>query len=302
MRQVLVTGGGGFVGLALVKRLLELGVEPVVVGRRRYPELEGMDVELQVGDIRDAAFLNRACRGCDTVFHVAARAGIWGRRREYFSINLRGTENVIAACRKAGVATLVHTSTPSVVFAGADLTGADERLPYAGTFLCHYAHSKALAEQRVLAANSMALKTVALRPHLVWGPGDTNLIPRLLDRGRRGVLKQVGEGDNLVDIFQTKGRSALFGKGQHIFNDFNGSKKLLVDELNMLSLGILLFLFHQKLCKTGCRGNGILQFVRNGSQNLTGSRIILQVFLGFFQVVDQTPVFRIHCKNIGADI
>lgn len=200
MKKVLVTGGGGFVGLAIVKRLVSEGIEVVVVGRHRYPEVEALGVAIKVGDIRDGQFLVRAVRGCDAVFHVAAKAGIWGRRQDYFSINLTGTEQVIYACRANSIGILVYTSTPSVVFADHDLAGVDESAPYAKHFLCHYAHSKTLAEQLVLAANCEDLKTVALRPHLVWGPGDTNLIPRLVERGRKGLLKQVGDGQNLVDI------------------------------------------------------------------------------------------------------
>ncbi len=200
MRKVLVTGGGGFVGLAIVKRLVAEHIEVVVVGRHRYPEVERLGVAIKVGDVRDGQFLARAARGCDAVFHVAAKAGIWGRRQDYFSVNLTGTEQVVSACLANGIGILVYTSTPSVVFANHDLAGVDESAPYGKRFLCHYAHSKALSEQRVLAANCGALKTVALRPHLVWGPGDTNLIPRLIDRGRKGRLKQVGNGQNLVDI------------------------------------------------------------------------------------------------------
>ena len=152
------------------------------------------------GDIRDLSFLAGAFAGCDTVFHVAAKAGIWGSRQEYFSINLTGSENVIAACRRNRVAKLIYTSTPSVVAGGGDIAGGDESLPYPEKYLCHYAASKAAAEKAVLAANGAELATVALRPHLVWGPGDTNLIPRLVERGRRGLLKRVGAGKNLVDI------------------------------------------------------------------------------------------------------
>ncbi len=200
MKKVLVTGGGGFVGLAIVKKMLSEQVEVVVVGRHRYAEVERLGVETKVGDIRDGLFLAQAARGCDAVFHVAAKAGIWGRRQDYFPINLTGTEQVLAACRANGIGSLVYTSTPSVVFANQDLAGVDEHTPYAKRFLCHYAHSKALAEELVLKANNRDLKTVALRPHLVWGPGDANLIPRLVERGRQGLLKQVGDGANLVDI------------------------------------------------------------------------------------------------------
>lgn len=200
MKRVAVTGGGGFIGRNLVRRLLSRGVETVVIGRGAYPDLQEAGATIASGDIRDRVFLEQAFGGCDTVFHVAAKAGIWGRREEYFSINLTGTENVLAACRRNRVVNLVYTSTPSVVFAGHDLAGGDESLPYPEKFLCHYAASKAAAEQAVLAAHGADLATVALRPHLVWGPGDTNLIPRLVERGRKGLLKRVGEGRNLVDI------------------------------------------------------------------------------------------------------
>lgn len=200
MKRALVTGGGGFVGLAIVKRLLAMGVEPVVIGRNHYPYVERLGVKQLPGDIRDADIINRASKGCDTVFHVAAKAGIWGDRKEYLGINFTGTKNVIQACLDNGIGRLIYTSTPSVVFANQDLAGIDEQTPYAGRFLCHYAASKAAAEQLVLAVNSCDLRTVALRPHLVWGPGDTNLIPRLVTRGRKGQLKQVGDGTNLVDI------------------------------------------------------------------------------------------------------
>lgn len=200
MRRVAVTGGGGFVGSNLVRQLLAQGMETRIIGRGSYPELAKAGAIPCRGDIRDQAFLEQAFSGCDTVFHVAAKAGIWGSREEYFSINLIGTENVLAACRKNQIPRLIYTSTPSVVFAGQDIVGGDESLPYPDKFLCHYAASKAAAERAVLAANGLGLATVALRPHLVWGPGDTNLIPRLVERGRKGALKRVGEGQNLVDI------------------------------------------------------------------------------------------------------
>ncbi|NTV12516.1 MAG: NAD-dependent epimerase/dehydratase family protein [Desulfobulbaceae bacterium] len=200
MKKAAVTGGGGFIGSNLVRQLLARGVETLVIGRGPYPELRQAGALVARGDIRDLGFLSQAFSGCDTVFHVAAKAGIWGSREEYFAINLTGTENVLAACRQNQVANLIHTSTPSVVFAGQDLAGDDESLPYAEKFLCHYAASKVAAERAVLAANAPELATVALRPHLVWGPGDTNLIPRLVARGRQGLLKRVGAGRNLVDI------------------------------------------------------------------------------------------------------
>jgi nucleoside-diphosphate-sugar epimerase len=200
MRRVIVTGGGGFVGKAVVRQLLARGVAVTVVGRNSYPDVAAMGATLACGDIRDRGFLTAAFRDHDTVFHVAAKAGIWGEHAEYFAINVQGTENVLAACRENGIGRLVYTGTPSVVFGRRDLEGVDETTPYADTFLCSYAATKAEAERRVLAANSAGLLTCALRPHLVWGPGDTNLIPRLVARGRSRQLKMVGSGANLVDI------------------------------------------------------------------------------------------------------
>lgn len=202
MKRALVTGGGGFVGSHIVRLLLALGVECLALGRNPYPELQKMGAITLQGDICDAAFLEKSFAGVDTVFHVAALAGIWGSGAEYYRINVQGTKNVIAACKATGVLRLVQTSTPSVVFNGNDIVQGDETLPYAHKFLCHYAKTKAIAEQLVLAegASGKDLVTCAIRPHLVWGPGDPHLIPRLLARGRMGKLKKVGNSNNLVDI------------------------------------------------------------------------------------------------------
>ncbi len=199
IKKALVTGGGGFVGFAITRRLLELGIEPVVLGRSHYPHIEKLGVRQYLGDICNADDVQQAVQGCDTIFHVAAKAGIWGAKKTYWDINFHGTENIIQACLENNIKRLVYTSTPSVVFAGKSIKGAGETIPYANKFLCHYAASKTAAEKCVLRANSN-LATVALRPHLVWGPGDTNLIPRLVARGKKGQLKQVGDGSNLVDI------------------------------------------------------------------------------------------------------
>ena len=198
--KAFVTGGGGFVGSAIVRQLVDKDVEVAVFGRNHYPHLEKLGVRQFQGDILDSDLLIRFIQGYDTVFHVAAKAGIWGPKYEFEQINVTGTRNVLGACFANGVHSLVYTSTPSVVFSRKDINGADERLPYAQRFLCYYASSKAVAEQMVLASNSEILKTCAIRPHLVWGPGDPHLIPRLITRGKAGKLKQVGNGQNMVDI------------------------------------------------------------------------------------------------------
>lgn len=200
MKTALVTGGGGFVGKAIVKMLTARGIDCRVIGRHRYPEVEQLGAQSIPCDIREYEPLRECFKGADTVFHVAALAGIWGRWRDYYAINVQGTDNVLKACQEQGIARMVYTSTPSVVFNRRDIAGGDETLPYAEEFLCHYAKSKVLAEKAVLAANGPSLNTCAIRPHLIWGPGDPHLIPRLLASGRKGLLKKVGDGKNMVDI------------------------------------------------------------------------------------------------------
>ncbi|MCX5870096.1 MAG: NAD-dependent epimerase/dehydratase family protein [Deltaproteobacteria bacterium] len=200
MRKVLITGGGGFVGQNIVRQLRARDIPCLVVGRHLYPELTPLGVTCRQGDICDRDFMRECCHGVDTVFHVAALAGIWGRWQDYYATNVLGTENVLAGCRAEGVSRLIYTSTPSVVFNQQNICNGDEQLPYADRFLCHYARSKVMAEQLVLAASDQNLRTCAIRPHLVWGPGDPHLIPRLIARGRKGQLRQVGAGQNLVDI------------------------------------------------------------------------------------------------------
>ncbi len=196
---VLVTGGGGFLGGAIIDQLLARGESVRSISRSAYPALEAKGVTCIQGALADAQALSNAAEGCDLVFHVAAKAGVWGRYEDYFEANVVGTRNVIEACKTHQVPHLVHTSSPSVTFAGEDENGVDESIPYAPTFLCNYPKTKAQAEQEVLAANDGTLHTVALRPHLIWGPGDNHLVPRIVARAKAGRLKLVGDGSNRVD-------------------------------------------------------------------------------------------------------
>lgn len=198
--KAFVIGGGGFVGSAIVRQLVHKGAEVGVYGRNHYQHLEQYGIRQFQGDMLDSDLLIRSMQGYDTVFHVAAKAGIWGPKQDFVLTNITGTRNVLGACFASSVQSLIYTSTPSVVFNRADLKGVDETTPYASRFLCYYASSKAMAEQMILTGNSEVLKTCAIRPHLVWGPGDPHLIPRLVARGKAGKLKIVGEGSNLVDI------------------------------------------------------------------------------------------------------
>lgn len=197
--KALVTGGGGFLGKAIVKLLRERGDEVRSFSRNQHSDLGEMGVEHCRGELGDVENVARAAEGCDIIFHVAAKAGVWGPYEEFYRANVIGTQNVIAACRRHDIKRLVYTSSPSVVFDGTDMEGVDESVPYPEHFEAFYPQTKAEAEQMVLQANDLSLATVALRPHLIWGPGDNHLVPRILERGAKGALRQLGSRECLVD-------------------------------------------------------------------------------------------------------
>ena len=199
--KALVTGGGGFLGRYLVQNLRMREMEVTILGRSPQPEIEAQGTKVYRGKIENYETVSDACQGQDVVFHVAAKAGIWGSWNCFFQPNVIGTRNVIKACKEWGITRLIYTSTPSVVFNGGSFEGADESLPYGRNWISHYAHTKAIAEAEVLAANRPeGLRTIALRPHLIWGIGDPHLIPRVVDRARAGKLRIIGNGHNRVDI------------------------------------------------------------------------------------------------------
>jgi nucleoside-diphosphate-sugar epimerase len=195
-----VTGGGGFLGRHIVRKLRERGFSVRVAGRRAYPDLAAGGVECVRADVADAEAVRNACAGVAAVFHVASRSGIWGPRSVYHRDNVLGAENILAACRHNGVRRLVYTSTPSVVYGDGPIEGGDESLPYPRRYLTPYAATKAEAEQMILAANGDGFRTCALRPHLVWGPGNDQLIQKLIWRARNGRLAQVGDGKNRISV------------------------------------------------------------------------------------------------------
>jgi 2-alkyl-3-oxoalkanoate reductase len=196
-RSVLVTGGGGFLGGAIVRRLVARGDQVASFARRSYPELAALGVAQLQGDVADPAAVDIACRGREVVFHAAARAGVWGPYAAYHRPNVTGTANVIAACRRQGVGVLVHTSSPSVVFHGGDMEGVNESVPYPAHYHAAYPRTKALAERLVIRAAREGLAAIILRPHLIWGPGDTHLVPRIIARAER--LKRIGRRPKRVD-------------------------------------------------------------------------------------------------------
>ena len=197
--KALVTGGGGFLGGVIVRMLRERGDEVRSFSRGEYPALAAVGAEQVRGSLEDRDAVVAAAAGCDLVFHVAAKAGIWGSYHDFYQANVVGTENVIAACLHNGINRLVYTSSPSVVFDGSDVEGGNESLPYPDSYEAHYPATKAMAEQSVLAANSPELAVTSLRPHLIWGPGDNHLVPRIIAKGRAGKLRRIGTRPNLVD-------------------------------------------------------------------------------------------------------
>ena len=196
-KQVLVTGGGGFLGSAIAVRLIEQGLKVRSFSRNHYPKLERMGVEQIRGDLADPHALEKACRHTTAVFHTAAKAGVWGPWNDFYRTNYLGTCNVIRACRKCKVPYLIYTSSPSVVFNGRDMEAVNESVPYPESYHAHYPKTKAMAEKAVVEAAGQDLATICLRPHLIWGPGDNHLVPRILARAKR--LARIGDGKNKVD-------------------------------------------------------------------------------------------------------
>ncbi len=195
--KVFITGGGGFLGKAIVKMLVNKNYSVKSFSRNFYQELDELGVEQIQGNLVNLGQISKSCIDCDLVFHVAAKPGIWGKWDDYFDVNVTGTQNVIAACKKNKIPRLIYTSSPSVVFDGQDMEGADESVPYPEKFEGYYSETKAIAEKMIITETSKDLKTIILRPHLIWGPEDNHLVPGIIKRAKS--LKKVGRLDDLVD-------------------------------------------------------------------------------------------------------
>jgi nucleoside-diphosphate-sugar epimerase len=215
----LVTGGGGFLGSRIVSTLLDEGWQVRSFSTRTYPELTRRGVSCYAGDLRDGTAVGEAVRGCDVVFHAGAKLGIWGDSADYYGVNVGGTANVIQACRAHGVRRLVFTSSPNAVFSGRDLRNVNENAPYPKQHMNPYASTKAQAEQRVLAANGRELATAVLRPHILWGPGDNQFLPRLKGHVRARRMMLIGDGENLVDpVFVDTAARVHVEAGKRLFS------------------------------------------------------------------------------------
>ena len=199
-QKILITGAGGFLGSYVAKELLKHDYEVHSFSRKRYNELDRLGVIQHQGDLGDLNSLKISLQNIDGVIHCASKVGMNGNYKDFYQANVIGTRNLISAMKELNIQKLVYTSTPSVVFGKDDLINADESAPYPKKFLSTYAQTKMLSEIEVLAANSESFWTVSLRPHLIFGPGDLNLIPRIVEARKKNKLKIVGNGKNLVDV------------------------------------------------------------------------------------------------------
>ncbi len=204
--RVLVTGAGGFVGLKLTRALLLEGYDVTTLQRGTYPELNELkniypNLSIIQGSINDQNILDFAVSDVNAIFHVASKIGMWGSYDDYYETNVVGTQNILKSMKKYSIKNLVYTSTPSVVFDRGDINNGDESLPYPKSHLNFYAQTKRIAEEEILkCARAHEFNALSIRPHLVFGPGDKQLIPRVIYTHLKGKLKIVGDGENLVDV------------------------------------------------------------------------------------------------------
>lgn len=255
--RAFVTGGGGYLGGAIVRALLSRGDRVVTMQRGDYPWLEQVGAEVIRGDLGDADAVTLASQGCEVMFHVAGKTGVWGDYDEYFHTNVLGTESVITACLENDIRSLVYTSTPSVVFNGTDEEGIDESTPYPDKYYNHYQYTKGIAERKIMAVNSNVLSTVSLRPHLIWGPDDPHLVGRILDRAKAGTLRFVNRENKIDSTFIDNAVSAhLFAADTlrrhksrcagHAYFISNGEPMIASELINK----ILMALGHEPVTKT----------------------------------------------------
>jgi nucleoside-diphosphate-sugar epimerase len=200
MPRAFVTGGSGFIGGALIERLRSEGWELRALARseRAAERVRELGAEAAMGDLDDRASLRAAAEGCELAFHAAAKVEDWGDPADFERLNVRGTQNVIDACREAGVRRLVHVGTEAALMVGQPLVNVDESAPLRPDSVALYSSSKAKAEQLVRSANGNGLETVVVRPRFVWGRGDTTLLPALVEMVRSGRFRWVGGGRQLT--------------------------------------------------------------------------------------------------------
>jgi nucleoside-diphosphate-sugar epimerase len=193
---VFVTGGSGFIGGRLIRRLVADGRRVRALARSdgAAEKVAGAGAEPVRGDLSDPAALRDGAEGCDLAFHAAAAVLEWGPREEFVRANVEGTQHVLDACRKAGVRRIVHVGTEAATMAGQPLVNIDETAPLRPDSKADYCATKAMAERAVRAANGDGLQTVVVRPRLVWGAGDTTILPGVVEAVRAGRFRWIAGG------------------------------------------------------------------------------------------------------------
>ena len=199
--KTLITGATGFLGGALARRLHSLGWDVTAQGRdpAALKSLETRGIRAVQANLEDAQAIVNACRGQEIVFHSGALANDWGRPEAFHNANVLGTRNVIRGCQEHNVKRLVHVSTPSIYFLFAPRFNVKETDPLPPP-LTEYARTKRLAEDEVDKAFADGLPTITIRPRAIYGPGDRTILPRLINRLQRGILRVIGDGQNLADM------------------------------------------------------------------------------------------------------
>jgi nucleoside-diphosphate-sugar epimerase len=198
--KAFVTGGSGFIGGVLIRRLRAEGVDVSALARSEASEgkVAAAGADPARGDLDDADAMAAGAEGCDLAFHAAAALGEWGRRKDFERGNVQGTRNALEAARRAGVRRFVHVGTEAALLAGEPLVNVDETAPLRPDSKAPYPATKALAEQAVREANGDGLETVVVRPRLVWGVGDTTILPGIADAVRSGRFRWIGGGRHLT--------------------------------------------------------------------------------------------------------
>jgi nucleoside-diphosphate-sugar epimerase len=199
-RTAFVTGGSGFIGTALLRRLASEGWKVRALARSdsSAAKVAEAGAEPVWGGLDDVESMRAGAQGCDVAFHAAAKLGAWGARDEFVRGNVAGTVNALVACGAAGVRRFVHVGTEAALLAGQPLVGADETWPLRPDSPAHYSATKAMAEQRVRRAAGNGFETVVVRPRLVWGHGDTTLLPPIVQAMESGRFAWIGGGRHLT--------------------------------------------------------------------------------------------------------
>lgn len=219
--KILVTGASGLLGRSLAKHLAELGYEVTTFQRSASGLNSVRDVR---GSLTDKEAVAQAVAGQDAIVHLAAKVSVSGQREDFEAVNILGTEMLFDAAWAAGVENVLHTSSPSVAHSGSSLVGAEAGAPDPGGAEGHYAQTKAAAEIIAADRGSIGMNVAVLRPHLVWGPGDTQLTARIVDRARSSRLPILGTGAPLVDTLYIDNAVEAFAAGLRRLPQIGGER------------------------------------------------------------------------------